>query len=277
MNTIDRYIFRELIKVFAISVCAATLLLYLDKFLFMAEMIVNRGVSFIEMLRIMVYISPSFLALTIPISVLVASVVTFNQFSASNEWIAMKFSSRSFLDLLKPVFIFSLLTYILANAVIFYALPWGNHSYKKLIFDIIRHRANFDIKPNVFYKDFDNLVLLVKERDNDSRMRGVFIANGQESGQPQIISAEEGIIFSDPDSFKIQLKLKNGTIHEFNKERKDYQTLNFKGYDLSLRLPSTEKLEKKALMDNRDRALSQQLERIERLKKEGRPMGPLWL
>ena len=42
ITTIDRYIFRELVKVFLISVGSLTLLFYLDKFLFIAEMVVSR-------------------------------------------------------------------------------------------------------------------------------------------------------------------------------------------------------------------------------------------
>ncbi|MFL2915502.1 MAG: LptF/LptG family permease, partial [Nitrospinia bacterium] len=70
IKTIDRYIFRELVKIFFISVFAMTMILYLDKFLFIAEMIVNRGVSFMEMVMMMIYISPAFFAITIPIAVL---------------------------------------------------------------------------------------------------------------------------------------------------------------------------------------------------------------
>ena len=51
---IDKYIFGELLKMFLISIFAMTMVLYLDKFLFMAEMIVNRGVSFIEIMMMMV-------------------------------------------------------------------------------------------------------------------------------------------------------------------------------------------------------------------------------
>ena len=75
---IDKYIFTELLKMFLISIFAMTMVLYLDKFLFMAEMIVNRGVPFIEIMMMMVYISPAFLAVTIPMAVLMASVVTVN-------------------------------------------------------------------------------------------------------------------------------------------------------------------------------------------------------
>ncbi|MEC7785556.1 MAG: LptF/LptG family permease, partial [Nitrospinota bacterium] len=110
-KTIDKYIFKELVKLFLICTGAITTILYLDKFLFMAEMIVNRGVSFHEMVMMMTYISPAFLALTIPMGVLLASVVTFNQFAANNEWIAMKASTWSFLELMKPVACFAFMTY----------------------------------------------------------------------------------------------------------------------------------------------------------------------
>jgi len=126
INIIDRYILRELIKIFLITVGELTTVLYLDKFLFIAENIVNRGVSILEVFLIMIYISPSYLALTVPISVLVASVATFNQFSASNEWVAMKSCHLSFMQTMRPVLIFSIFTYIVAVIIMVYALPWGN-------------------------------------------------------------------------------------------------------------------------------------------------------
>jgi|FLOH01.1.fsa_nt_gi lipopolysaccharide export system permease protein len=274
-KTIDRYIFRELFKIFLISVFAMTMILYLDKFLFIAEMIVNRGVSFVEMVMMMVYISPAFLAITIPMAVLMASVVTFNQFSASNEWVAMKSCNWSFMELMKPVLFFSLFAYFLANIVMFWALPWGNQSYKILMYDIIKNRANIDIQPNVFNRDFKNLILLVKERHENSQLKGVFIADSSNPEAPQIITSEQGIIFPNQETLKIQLKLSNGTIHELSNERGDYQTLNFDRYDINLSLPDTERLEKKALVGNRELSLANIKEKIKDMKKKGLPTsGP---
>ena len=275
-KTIDRYIFKELLKIFIISAGALTTVLYLDKFLFMAEMIVNRGVSTWELLLMMIYISPAFLALTIPMSVLFASVVSFNQFSSNNEWIAMKACNWSFLELMKPVAFFALIAYFLANIIMFWALPWGNQSYKILIYDIIKNRANVEIKPNIFNKDFKDLILLAKERKNKSLLKGVFIANTTSSKYPQIITSKEGVIYSNPKTLKIQLKLNNGTIHEFNKERGNYQTLNFDRYDITLKLPGAEEIEqtkigKKAIAGNKELSLQKIKERIIELKRKGLP------
>ena len=271
IKIIDRYIIQELIKVFLISTCALTMVLYLDKFLFMAEMIVNRGVSFFEMCRIMMYISPAFLALTVPMSVLVASVVAFNQFSAYIEWVAMKACNLSFLQAMRPVLIFSLFTYFLAAIIMVYALPWGNLSYKKLIFNIIKTRASIDIKPNVFNYDFKNLVILVKGREGQSQLTGVFIADSTQSETPKIITASRGLILPNPESLIIQLELTNGTIHELGNTRSDYQTINFDMYELTLKLPDTERLEKEALVGNRELSIDQLLMKIDELKNEGLP------
>ena len=268
---IDRYIFKELLKLFIISTGALTTILYLDKFLFMAQMIVNRGVSFMEMILMMAYISPAFLSLTIPMGVLFASVITFNQFSANNEWVAMKTCNWSFLELMKPVACFAILTYILANSVMFWALPWGNQSYKVLIYDIIKNRANLDIKPNVFNKNFKNLILLVKERDHNSTLHGVFIAKTDNTNRPQIITSDEGVIFSNPVKLKIQLKLSKGTIHELGKERGNYKTLNFDKYNITLNLPETERLEKKALVGHQELSLEKLKEKILDRRKKGLP------
>ena len=171
INIIDRYILRELIKIFLITVGALTAVLYLDKFLFIAENIVNRGVSILEVFLIMIYISPSYLALTVPISVLVASVATFNQFSASNEWVAMKSCHLSFLQIMKPVIIFSVIAYLISVIIMVYALPWGNYAYKQKTFEIIKKRAHINIQPNILNYDFKNLVIIAEAREKKIHLK----------------------------------------------------------------------------------------------------------
>ncbi|QPJ65982.1 MAG: YjgP/YjgQ family permease [Candidatus Nitrohelix vancouverensis] len=267
-TTIDRYIFKELLKVFTISVGALTAVLFLDKFLFMAEMIISRGVTLAELVLIITYISPAFLALSIPMSVLIASVSVFNQFSAFNEYIAMKASALSYMDLVKPVAFFSIFAYFLANVVMFIALPWGNLSYKKLIFDIIQNRASFDIKAQVFNKDFKNLILIVKDKKHYN-ITDIFLADLTDKNAPKIITARTGEIHPNPATLKILLKLSDGAIHTNQKERNEYETLNFDRYDLTLSLPDPKRLKEEALVGNRELSLSQIQERIKQMEADG--------
>ena len=153
----------------------------------------------------------------------------------------------------------------------FWALPWGNQSYKTLVYDIIKNRANINIQPNVFNRDFNNLILLVKEHHQNSLLKGVFIADTRNPEAPEIITSKQGVIFPNPKTLKIQLKLNNGIIHELSKERGEYQTLNFDRYDINLSLPDTERLEKEALVGNRELSISKIKEKIKRMKEKGLP------
>ncbi len=274
MRIINKYILIELLKIFSISAGFLTALLYMDKILYLTELIINRGASFFEVFRMIVYISPAFLALTIPISVLVASVATFNQFSSDNEWVAMKGNGWSFLEMMKPVLYFSLIAYLFTNIIMLYALPWGNQSFKKLIYDIVQKRASFEIKPNVFNKDFDNLMVLVKKKENGEVLKDIFISDATATENPKIIVAEEGVVISNPDLLKIQLQLKNGAIHDLGEKKNNYKLMNFERYDLTLDLPNTERLQNKALVGNRELSIKQLLNKIDAALLEGRTDYP---
>jgi len=271
INIIDRYILRELIKIFLITVGTLTTVLYLDKFLFIAENIVNRGVSILEVFLIMLYISPSYLALTVPISVLVASVATFNQFSASNEWVAMKSCHLSFMQTMRPVLIFSIFTYIVAVIIMVYALPWGNYAYKQKTYEIIKNRADINIKPNILNYDFKDLVILAKKREKKFQFRDILLADTTQSKSPKIITANQAIILPNIESLKIRLELTSGTIHELGDKLSEYQTINFDTYELNLSLPDTAQLEKEALVGHRELSINLLLKQIKDFENKGLP------
>jgi lipopolysaccharide export system permease protein len=271
VNIINRYIIRELSKMFLITVGALTAVLYLDKFLFIAQNIVNHGVSILEVFLIIIYISPAYLALTIPISVLVASVATFNQFSASNEWIAMKSCHLSFTQIMRPVFVFSIFTYLLAVIITVYALPWGNLAYKQKTYEIIKDRAVINIKPNIFNLDFKHLVIFAKERHGQFQLMDVLIVDTTQSTSPRIITANQAIILLDREALKIRLKLKKGTMHEVGDKPSEYRTIKFDAYELNLDFPTTNHLERMAMVGHRELSISLLLQQIKDFEKKGLP------
>ena len=271
IKIINKYIIKELIKIFLIAVGSLTAVLYLDKFLFIAENIVSRGVSLLEVFSIMIYISPAYLAITIPISVLVASVATFNQFSASNEWVAMKSCHLSFIQTMRPVFIFSVFAYLLAVVIMLYALPWGNLAYKQKTYEIIKNRASINIKANTFNHDFKGLVILTKVRRGQFQLKDIFIADTTNSKTPRIIIADQAMIQLDREALKIRLKLQKGTIHELGNKLSAYQTINFDAYELNLGLPTTNQLEKEAMVGHRELSINLLLKQIKDFEKKGLP------
>jgi len=196
-------------------------------------------------------------------------VVTFNQFSADNEFVVMKSCGWSFMYLLRPILLFSFLAYIITNAILFYALPLGNQAFKQMLYDIVKTRASIDIKPNVFNRDFDNMVLMIKEKNGQNGFNGVFIADSSYKGSTKIILSEQGFIMSDPANFRIQLQLRNGSIHDLAKQGEDYQIMKFDRYDLTLDIPGTDQFKSEQIMDEREMPVSELRKRIEANRKSG--------
>jgi len=269
MKTIHRYIFREMFKIFFISTIFLTFILLMEQMLFMSVMIADRGFSFLEGMKMMLFTCPVFLLLSMPLSVLVASLTTFNQFSGDNEYTAMMTSGWSFLYLMRPVILFSIMAYITTNFIVFYGIPWGTESFKKTIFNIIQNRAHINIKPNVFNNDFKGLVIYAKGKESKTQLKELFVADESEDGPSKIILAQKGIIMSDPGTFKIKLQFQNGTIHDVKKEGTAYNVLNFDRYERNLNLPNADKLLKKITIRHRDISYSKLKEKIRKEKAQG--------
>jgi len=269
MKTIHRYIFREMFKIFSISTIFLTFILLMEQMLFMSVMIADRGFSFMEGMKMMLYTCPVFLILSIPLSVLVASLTTFNQFSVDNEYTAMRTSGWSFLFLMRPVIYFSILAYIATNIIVFYGIPWGTDSFRKTIFNIIQNRAHINIKPNVFNNDFKGLVLYAKGKEGDTQLKELFVADESGDGPSKIILAKKGVIMSDPETLKIKLQFQNGTIHDVKKEGKAYNIVSFERYERSLDLPNADKLLSKITVRHRDTSYRELKEKIRKEKALG--------
>lgn len=271
MKIIHRYIFVEMGKIFLISTLALTMALFMDKVLFITDLMFNRGVTLTEVLMMILYISPGLLSLTIPISVLVAAVVVFNQLSVDNEFVAMKASGWSFMYLLRPVLYFSIAAYVVTNLNMFYLLPWGGKQFKKMVYDIVQTRANIDIKPNVFNTDFQDLVVFVNEKKTNHELQGIFIAHNQNKKDAKIILANEGTVVSDPGNLRIHLQLRDGAIHESNESGTRYQIIKFQRYDLNLDLPTAAEMEEGGLIRHKDKSVSDLWRLIQEKKKAGMP------
>ncbi len=270
MKTIHRYLFIELLKIFSISVVFLTTIFLLEQMLYMSQMIANRGMTFLEGLKLMAFTCPVFLTISLPFSVLVASVALFNQVCGDNEYVAMKTSGWSFFFLLRPVILFSVIVYLATNFVVFYATPWGTHSFRETIFNIVKNRAHIDIKPKTFNRDFQNLVLYANDKKAGNILIDVFVSDKSKEGDSTIILAKQGIIIADPKTFKIKLQFQDGTVHDVTKDGKSYNILDFDRYERYLEIPDVERLKKKLTVRHKDISYGELVKKIANDKAEGK-------
>lgn len=269
MRIVRNYIFREIAGSFLLSLFIFTFVLLLERIMQLVELVVSRGVSVADIAMIFLYILPSFLTLTVPMSFLLAVLLAFGRLSSDSEVIAMKASGVSFYQMFIPVSLLSVMTYALTLYLMIYALPWGNQSFRVKVFDIASGKATTGLKERVFNDDFDGIVLYVDRlKDSGSGMEGVFIFDQREKDGYTIL-AQEGGIASDPKAMTVTMRLKNGEIHQAG-EGPYYNRIAFATYDLRLNFKGSGS-DKKGQVSKGDRemTITELSGRIAELKEKG--------
>ncbi len=239
-KTTTIYILKEILPIFFIGLMTFTIILLMDKILKLIELIVNRGGSLSDVVMLFLFISPSFLIITIPVAVLLGTLLTFGRLSSDGEITAFKASGMSLYQLFFPISIFALAAFLLTSFLIFYGLPWGNRGFKATLYRLVQSKADIEIKERVFNDAFKGLVVYVDRVPlQGSHMEGVLIYDQREKGKSNTILAKEGFIINSPESQEIVLRLRNGDIHRFEPEAHTFQKIKFDTYDLKLELAKT--------------------------------------
>jgi lipopolysaccharide export system permease protein len=243
MKIIDRYLLRELIPPFFLGIIIFTFVLLMSQILRLMELIVNKGVPFFTVLKMIAFLLPSILVLTMPMSVFLTCIVTFGRWSSDNELTAVKSGGVGLMRLSLPVLAFSLATYLLTSYFIIYALPAGNQAFRRKMFEIVRSKASIGLQEKVFNDDFNGLVLYVNRIPETANpvMKGVIITDYRPEKrrppqEPLTIIAEEGWLVVDEDTQRVILRLHNGGIHSLSRDFRRYEKIDFRIHDLQLSL-----------------------------------------
>jgi len=247
-----------------------TIILLMDKIFKLIELIVTKGTSVTQILKLLFYIAPSFLIFTIPMSVLVATLLSFGRLSSDNEITAFKASGVSLYQLFWPIIYFSVVAYLVTTFLVFYALPWGNRGFINTLYAIAQTKADIDIKERVFNDDFEGLVVYVEKVPIQGRkMEGVLIHDEREKGQSNTIFSTEGYLFNDPKSQEVVLRLVQGEIHRFELKTQTYHRIQFDTYDLKLELAKTFEAIGRKLREH-EMSIDEIEAKIDKMKKEGK-------
>ncbi|MFQ5561304.1 MAG: LPS export ABC transporter permease LptF [Nitrospinota bacterium] len=264
---LDRYIFKELLSIFLLSLMGLTGVLLLEKIHFLSDLIFNKGVTLAETLLLLFYISPSFLSITIPLSILLASIMGFSRLSAESELVAMKACGLSIYRLMLPVFVISFVAYIASSIITVELQHKGNLLLKNMIFNVLKTRADLQFKERVFNNTLSGMTIYVdKKGDASPVMNGVFIHTEAPKENARIIFAREGRLV--PINGSVVLHLIDGTIHEPGNEGESYHLLKFKEYDLKISFNDQEKQGSKSYKGRQEMSVTELKSEIRRLEKE---------
>jgi lipopolysaccharide export system permease protein len=234
---IDRYIFKEIAVPFIIILFVLTFVLLMGKILQIMDLIVNKGVSVISVIKVILFLMPAFMIFTIPIALLISVLIGVGRLSSDNEITALKTSGISLLRMYYPVAIASLITFIFCIIISYFIVPQSNVASKRLLFNIVQQNANIGIKEKVFNDNFKGFLIYAdKIPDNKNYMEGIVISDKRIIGEQNTILARKAFLTSDLQSMTVKLTLEDGSIHTVSSDLKNYRKIDFKSYDINLDL-----------------------------------------
>jgi LPS export ABC transporter permease LptF len=277
MRLIDRYVIRELWPSFLLALVVATLVLFVDKLLWLMSLILRNHLDLMTSILLLCYTLPTVSGLTIPIAFLIGCTLTFNRLSMDSEYVVLKAAGISMYRLLVPLCAAAVVVYGLSSFVLMYISPWGFQGLQRLFFEVARSHAYYHLQEHEFNDGFQGLVLYVERTvPEQQRLEGVFIADTR-SGVSQIITAQAGELFSQPEALRVVLRLEHGTIHRSAPPYKRYNVVTFGHYDVTLNLDTS--LARQARDEARPRELfpSQLRAEIARRQALGQPSRALVL
>ncbi|HTP04733.1 MAG TPA: LPS export ABC transporter permease LptF [Nitrospirota bacterium] len=234
IRIMDRYIFREILAPFFLSMAALILVLFLQRMFRLAELVVSKGTPVSEIVKIFAYIMPNFLVITIPMSFLVATLTAFSRLSSDSEVTAMKASRISLYSMTRPVMLFALVSFLVTSTISFVVAPAANHALKVHLFELVKSRALIGIEPGVFTSTFDGMVIYVDKMESIDNMEGIFISDERSAKDPYAIVARRGKLIADPQSLNVTLEMHQGSIYTLPRDEKSYSTMSFESGNLYL-------------------------------------------
>jgi lipopolysaccharide export system permease protein len=226
-----RYILRAHVGPFLFSNAIIIFLFLLQFLMKRAGDLVGKGLSAWVILELISLNLAWMLVLSVPMSVLVASLMAFGKLSADNEITIMRASGMSLYRMVTPV--------VMATMVVTGALMWFNNSVlpdanvrlQTLMTDIIRIKPTLSLQAGVFTSEHDlpNYRILVRrtfEKSND--LEGVTIYDLSDPENSIVVTAKTGTVSFSPDYASVIMDLRDGEIHQLdNKTFKKYRKLRF--------------------------------------------------
>jgi lipopolysaccharide export system permease protein len=276
MRLIDRIIAKEMAAAFTLGLMIFTFVLLTNRILRLVELIVNKGVGILTVLQLFLYVLPYSLMVTIPMSVLLATLATFTRMSADGELLALRSAGVGLIRLARPSLVFGAVATIAALIISVWVLPFSNQAFRNLVFEMARRQVAVGLQEGVFNNLFEGLVLYVEHLDpKTSEMQGVFLVDSRSATERRVIVARSGRFASDPNELRLSLTLRDGSVHFSGTEATGrYRLLTFQDYALTLDAarPLGDPFQRS--LDEQELSLAGLKQRAATLKAEGKNYHP---
>jgi len=225
MNTLNKYLIKQSFIPFVLSVGVITTVLFLQFLIRAIDRFLGKGLDVFTILEYLYLNLAWIIALSVPMSLLISSVMTYGRMSQENEITALKSAGVNLFSIIKPALWFGSIVGFLLCLFNNFILPDMNYNARLLARDIYQKKPELTIEPGYFVDMIPQYTMIVKELDG-KEFKDVKIFSKNTQSEQTTIYAERGSLESKDGI--ITVNLQDGEIHEIDLENYDhYRKIKF--------------------------------------------------
>jgi lipopolysaccharide export system permease protein len=217
VKLLDKYLLKSFLITFATVFVILFFIFVLQVvWLFISEL-TGKDLDFVMILKFLLFKMPSIIPLVLPLSVLLASIMTFGSLAENYEFAAMKSSGISLQRAMRSLIYFicglSIVAFIFANNVI----PFAEYKFVNFRRNIAQVKPALAIAEGQFSQiGTYNIKVEKKSGDNGKFLSGITIhqLSSLGAGSNTVIKAKKGELISSENSNILKLVLKDGNYYE---------------------------------------------------------------
>jgi lipopolysaccharide export system permease protein len=237
----DRYLARLIFVPLVATLTLAAMLLILDKMLRLFDFVVSEGGPVDIVWKMLANLIPEYLALGIPIGLLLGVLLAFRKLALSSELDSLRAVGLSYTQLLRVPFLYAIALMGLNLAIVGFVQPKARYAYEELRFDLRSGALGASIKVGEFTNLGKRMTLRVEQSENKGRLlHGVFARLETRDGKTMAVTADHGTFLATDDPDTIILRLSNGRLVHNAPGYKAPRVLSFQAHDLPIDLPAIE-------------------------------------
>ena len=178
---------------------------YLDEF-------VGKGLDADVIAELMLYAMSSLIPLALPLSMLLASIMTFGNLGENNELLAMKAAGISLTHIMRPLIFLSIFVSLFAFYFANNVMPVTNRKFAALLLSIRYQKPELIVKDGVFSNEVDGFSIKVgkKSKKSDKLYNIMIYDHRQNEGNTSVTVADSGIMKMSEDKKYMVLTLFSG-------------------------------------------------------------------
>ncbi len=243
IKLLDRFILSQVIEVFIMGVCIFTSIIFAsDTFITLIKQISMFGIPFSVAFRIVILNLPSIIVMTIPLGVLLATVMTLNKLSLSSEITVLRSCGIGLNRIAKPIFAFAIAMSVCCFVVNESVVPVMSKQAKDLALWSFSQKNIPEGKENFVFKELNDSNglkrLFYVGSCKNKKLSNVTVLDTSKSGTIQILQAVEGDTNSDGWNF---LK---GAIYTVSSDGKILNTSLFDKFNIKFAVDLSKEMNK---------------------------------